>query len=294
MKRLLFLAILLCLTPTLSHSADGPVSSAAAVEGSDLFNPFPAGFPIAPDQPEGWRVLPPGRPFPSLPSDPRDLKIGLRKNNHGELEADIGGYRSVAGWKGEISGAPTVFHTGIEGNAYFQMSQAGSRFPLNSSDGLIGLYAEAVRGLWMYQARYTHISAHIADGLFNVRSRIYYSREFLVLRAARQLDWVRAYAGLQVLTHTIPAMPRLGGQLGAYAILPWHWMRWHPYAGADLRLRSAQEGTTYQLGFGAALDSSLGAPPLRLVANYLKGHDLRGQFYNEPLEKWAFGFELDF
>lgn len=294
MKLISLLPLIFALLPCLSHSAETASAASSVVDGNDVISPFPAGFMTPPDQPVGWRVLPPSRPFPSLPSDPRDLKIGLRKNNHAELEADIGGYRSVAGWKGEMGGEPTIFHTGIEGNGYFLMRKESSRFPLNSSDGLIGLYAEALRGLWMFQLRYTHISAHLSDGLFNVRQRIYYSREFLVLRAARQLGWVRAYLGYSFLTHTIPALPRHGLQAGAYAILPWHWYRWHPYAGADLRVRSAEEGTTYQLGLGAALDSSLGAPPLRIVANYTKGHDLRGQFYNERSEKWAFGFELDF
>jgi hypothetical protein len=68
----------------------------------------------------------------------------------------------------------------------------------------------------------------------------------------------------------------------------------HPYLGADLKLRNSQEGTTYQLTGGAALVSSLGAPPLRLSLNYLKGHDLRGQFYLEKTEKFSVGLEMDF
>lgn len=247
-----------------------------------------------PDQPEGWVALPPGRPFPSLLSDPRDLKIGLRKNSKSELEADIGGYRSFAGWKGKVKGKDTVFHTGLEGGAYFLMRQEGSKFPLHSSDGLIGLYGEAIRGLWMYQLRYTHVSAHLSDGLFGVRERFTYTRETLSLRAARQLGFTRAYVGYHFLAHTKPELPRHSGQIGFYSVFPWHWERVHPYVGGDLKIKNAQEGTTFHLIGGAALVSSLGAPPLRLSIGYLKGHDPRGQFFREKTEKWNFGLDMDF
>lgn len=252
----------------------------------------PGAAPL-PEQPEGWSFLPRARPFGILPSDPRDLHLGLRKNNKSELEADVAGYRSLAGWRGDVAGEDTVFHAGIEGAAYFQMTQQGSKFPLDSSDGLVGIYGEAARGPWAYQARYTHISAHVADGLFGARAPFVYTREFLALRVARNFGWFRPYAGYQLLTHTAPDLPRHSLELGGYAILPAHWGAAHPYFGADLRVRSAQEGTTYELGTGAAFLSAQGAPPLRVTASYLKGHDLRGQFYYEKTEKWIFGLELD-
>lgn len=255
-----------------------------------LFPLFSHGATTSPSSELGWSALPHGRPFGILLSDPRDLKLGLRGNNKSEIEADVGGYRSLAGWRGENG---TEFHTGIEGGAYFQMRKAGSNFPLHSSDGLIGIYAEAAREAWALQFRYTHISAHLSDGLTSVRDRILYTREYIALRLARQIDWVRVYAGYQVLVHTKPELPRHMLQLGGYAILPMHWGIVHPYLGADLRVRGAEEGTTYQLGAGVALVSEQGTPPVRIAAHYLKGHDLRGQFYNEKTEKWIFGLDLD-
>jgi len=286
MKTLTLTCVLFLSIVQFSHGAE-PVSG-------DAFNPFPAGFQNPPDQPVGWETLPPGRPFPALPSDPRDLKIGLVKNSKSELEANVGGYRSVAGWKGEVKGAETVFHTGIEGQAYFIMRQEGVKFPLHSSDGVIGLYGEAIRGPWMYQLRFTHLSAHLSDGLYNVRERFVYTRETLSLRAARQLGYFRVYGGYHFLVHTKPELPRHSAQLGFYSMLPWHWARLHPYFGADLRVRNRQEGTNFNLIGGVALVSSLGAPPLRIGVNYLKGHDPRGQFFREKTEKVGFGFEMDF
>jgi hypothetical protein len=238
---------------------------------------------------DGWSALPRARAFPVLPSDPRDLKLGLRKNSQRELEADVGGYRSLVGYKSE----GTISHFGIEGAAYFQLRQEGSKFPLASSDGLIGVYAETTRGNWAYQFRYTHISAHLSDGLFNLRSPFVYTREFAVLRAAYQLGSFRPYIGYQYLTHTAPVLPRSSLQLGGYEIMPAHWGAAHPYFGGDLKVRGSQEGTTYQLGAGIAVVSPSGAPPVLITASYLKGHDLRGQFYYEKLEKWAFGLDLE-
>ncbi len=294
LRNLIFLFLLLA--SPLAHSAKPEEQNSALLleEETALFNPFPVGFMNPPDQPNGWVALPPGRPFPSLPSDPRDLKIGLRKNSKSELEADIGGYRSFAGWKGDVKGKPTVIHIGLEGNAYFLLRQEGSKFPLHSSDGLIGIYGEAIRGLWLYQARYTHISAHLSDGLFGIRQRFTYTRETLSLRVARQLGFTRAYGGYHLLVHTKPVLPRHSAQLGFYSVFPWHWERLHPYFGADLKLRNKQEGTTFTISGGAALVSSLGAPPLRLSINYQKGHDLRGQFYTEKTEKLSIGLDMDF
>lgn len=238
---------------------------------------------------DGWNALPRGRAFGILPSDPRDLKLGFRINNKSEIEGDVGGYRSVAGWKGD----GLEFHTGIEGAAFFQMKKAGTSFPLHSSDGLFGIFAEAARDGWAYQFRFTHISAHLSDGLTPVRQKFVYTREYAALRVARELGWFRAYAGYQFLVNTQPVMPRSSLQLGGYGILPMHWGIAHPYLGADLRLRSKQEGTTFQLSAGTALVSKGGAPPIRFTASYLKGHDNRGQFYFEKTEKWIFGMDLD-
>ena len=260
----------------------------------NLFNPYPAGFTMAPDQPSGWVALPPGRPFPSLLSDPRDLKLALRKNNKNELEADVGGFRSFAGWKGLVKDKETIIHVGLEGAAYFLLRQEGQKFPLHSSDGVIGLYGEAIRGDWLYQMRFTHLSAHLSDGLYGIRQRFTYTRETLSLRLARQWGNIRAYIGYHFLVHTKPELPRHSAQVGAYSIFPVGWKKLHPYLGADLRLRNAEEGTNFAISGGIALVSSLGAPPLRFGASYQKGHDLRGQFFREHTEKWAFGIDMDF
>jgi hypothetical protein len=274
-KYFFFLALLLC--------------SPSSFAGSD----FPEGYSAAPEQSEGWSAVPKGRPFASLPPDPLDIKTALRKNSQQELEASVGSFKSLAGWKGDFHGAPMIFHTGIEGMGLFEMRQQGGKFPLQSSDGFIGAYAEAIQNLEMLQFRYTHISAHLSDGLYGTRTAFVYSREYAALRYAHQFSFARAYVGYQFLAHTIPTLGKHSGEIGFYSVLPQHWGNLHPFFGADLRVRNADEGTTYNLSTGIAILSSEGASPLRIAATYLHGHDIRGQFYMEKLSKFSAGIEWE-
>ena len=219
--------------------------------------------------------------------------MALRLNRFSEIEADVGAYRSFVGWKGAVLAEPATLHAGIEGNVFAVLGHDGARFPLYSTDGLIGLYGEAIRGLWMYQLRYTHVSAHLGDGLATARPRIGFTRETLSLRLARQIGAVRVYLGYHYLLHTEPKFPLHSLQVGFYSILPAHWGSFHPFLGSDLRWRNAAEGSNVAVTAGLALVSDLGAPPIRLAWSYLRGHDLRGQFYSERMVKTSLGLEMD-
>lgn len=241
----------------------------------------------------GQGLLPASRPFPPLPSDSRDLKTALRKTDADTWEAEVGSYRSIYGWT--LGGDPaSVIHAGIEGNAYFTMQKQGSRFPLESSDGLVGVYLEAKQGASAIQLRFTHISAHLSDGSPNVTRAIRFSRETLSLRLAQDWNWLRGYVGVHWLVHTIPAsVPKLGGQLGFYAAPAVGASWWRPYFGADYRVRGGAEGYTLDLSGGIALESASALPPIRFGFHYLHGHDLRGQFFDRKIRRFAFGLEMD-
>ncbi len=277
---------------SLSNSID---EANSLLTGAGFFSPYPKGFPADPDQPLGSRWLPPGRPFPSIPVDMRDLKISLRKTNRSEIEADVGGHRSVYGWKGNLLGHDIILHVGLEGNAYFTMRKEGLRFPLQSSDGLFGAYIEAARNSWFFQLRYTHISAHLSDGAPDIPTAIRYSREYILLRVAKQWGWARPYLALRYLTNTTPDdLNDFGMQVGFYAITPIQFGLFRPYFGVDFRHSGGQEGTTTNYGTGLALTSEMEAPLIRFSINYMTGNDLRGQFFNTKIKKWYGGLELDF
>jgi len=260
-----------------------------------------ASFNDAVEQKTGWETLPRNRPFPILVADPREIRTALRKNSKDEIEADVGTYRSFVGWKGSVLKRESIVHFGLEGNGFFIMHHADARFPLVSSDGLIGLYLEAASDEWALQTRYTHISAHLSDdGIATGRTAIEYSREFFTAKLARHFASFGdsfIYAGYQYLTNTTPKdLPKHGGQIGFYSLLPWSCGKTNPYIGFDYKIRSAHEGSTWNATTGLALFSSqknLGAPPIRFAFHYLKGHDPRGQFYGERIEKFSLGLELD-
>jgi hypothetical protein len=147
----------------------------------------------------------------------------------------------------------------------------------------------------MYQLRFTHISAHLSDGSPDVTRSISYSREFFVLRAARQIDWVRPYAGLIAIVNSTPdEINKVGAQIGFYAIPRIKWGLVHPYFGSDFRIFGGREGSTLNLSAGLALISQLGAPPIRIALHYLSGNDLRGQFFDKKIKRFSGGLELDF
>jgi hypothetical protein len=238
-------------------------------------------------------ILPSSRPFPPIPSDLRDLKTALRKTDAATWEAEVGSYRSFYGWSiGQEN--PFLLHTGIEGNGYFTMRKSESKFPLESSDGLVGVYVEGSQGNWAHQLRFTHISAHLSDGSPDVTRAFTYSRETLSLRTRYKWNWLEPYAGLHVLVHTLPAgLPVLGYQLGMFGQSPWQLGAWAPYFGVDFRRRGGAEDQTLVLSAGMALLSSGSAPPIRLGANYTTGHDLRGQFFTKTIHRLALGLEMD-
>lgn len=250
-------------------------------------------FPLSVEAAPTTGILPSSRPFLPIPSDLRDLKTALRKTDANTWEAEVGSYRSIYGWKmGEEN--PVLLHTGIEGNGYFTMRKTQSKFPLESSDGLIGVYVEGSHGAWAHQLRFTHISAHLSDGSPDVTRSFVYSRETLSLRSRYRWNWLEPYIGLHLLAHTLPAgLPVLGYQLGIFGQTPWRLGAWAPYFGVDFRRRGGAEGQTWNLSGGMALLSSSSAPPIRLGVHYTHGHDLRGQFFAKEIRRLAIGLDMD-
>ena len=278
MKKI-FLLLVLCAVPVLTQAA----------------------FHEAEAQQEGWEILPHNRPFPLVVADTREIRTALRPNSRNELEAEVGSYRSFMGWKGNFHDEAIVTHFGLEGNGYYIMRHQGSRFPLVSTDGLIGLYFEAAQKNAAVQVRYTHISAHLSDdGIKAGRSTIQYSREFLHLRYAKMFSFFGeafAYLGYQYLTNTDPHdIPKHGADFGFYSLFTPISAHLRPYFGADYKIRNTHEGSTFDLTTGLALLSSQaphGAPPIRFGFHYLQGHDPRGQFYGEHRKKFSGGLEMD-
>lgn len=240
----------------------------------------------------GLQLLPEGRRFRPTFVDPFEIRMALRFEGDQGIAANVGNYFSILGFR-PLDGDGWAIDFGIEGGGYFTMRAEGSRFPLETADGTIGIYLEGSRDALQWQVRYTHVSAHLADGATGIP--IPYSRETLSLRGAWAPDpYTQVYGGLHYLAHTIPVVPRLGVQFGANYFLPLSEMRITPYIGTDLRYRgetSPRWSLSTQLGF------ALNNPPeayrsFRFFYAYFTGADPRGQFYQQAYTSHSFGIEM--
>jgi len=184
-------------------------------------------------------------------------------------------------------------HFGFEGAGFFGMRQNKKRFPLETIDGLIGLYLEGKQDKWQVQFRYTHVSAHLADGADS--EAIAYSRETLVTRVGYLITPdIHLYGGMHLVTHAIPEVPVLGLQWGTTAFLPWRWMKFVPFAAADFKW---SEESKYNPSFALQLGIAANNPPtpyhsFRFFYRYYTGSDPRGQYYLGTFTSHSFGIEM--
>lgn len=237
-----------------------------------------------------WEVLPKGRPFRLTFADPREIRMGLNIAGGSRIQAAVGNYFSLLAMRVDER---EFWHFGIEGAGYFGMRQAEGRFPLETTDGLIGLYLEGKRESLEWQLRYTHVSAHLADGSRD--SAIAYSREFLKLRGAyAPSPFFQAYAGIMRLVNTVPDVGKWGLQWGANIFLPSQFELLVPFLAADFQIR---QETSFNPSLSFQLGMAFNDPPeawrsFRIFYSFQSGADPRGQFYDRALTLHALGIEM--
>lgn len=237
-----------------------------------------------------WEALPKGRPFRLPLADPREIRMGLSLAGSDSIQAAVGNYFSLVSLR---TGEGDLWHLGIEGAGYFGMRQAGGRFPLETTDGLIGLYLDGNRGDYQWQLRYSHISSHLADG--STDTAIPFSREYVKLRGS----WVpspfaQVYVGTTWIVNTVPDVGKWGLQWGASYFMPTSFQMVLPFIAADFQWKQESifnPSLSFQLGV------ALNDPPeayrsFRIYYAYQTGADYRGQFYDRPLTLHSLGIEM--
>lgn len=239
-------------------------------------------------------LLPKGRPFRLTFADPREVRMGLTFEGSSKMEAMVGNYFSLLEIRSEDEASdPLRAHFGLEGAGYFGMRQADGRFPLETTDGLVGAYFEGGSERFQTQLRYTHISSHLADG--SSGTPIAYSREYLSLR----VGWVptpltHLYAGAQWLTNAIPPVSPLAVQWGASAFIPMGLGVAMPFVAADFKWRAeSAHNPSLALQLGLALNDTAEAyRSFRVYYSYFTGMDPRGQFIGTSYTSHALGIEM--
>jgi len=234
-------------------------------------------------------VLPKGRPFRLTTADPREIQMSLAFHSHERLDAAIGNYFSLIGF-GEKTWR---IHGGFEGAGYFTMRQKQKRFPLETTDGLIGVYMEGNLGRWQNQLRFTHLSAHFSDG--NIGTPIAYSRESIILRSGYLVtDDFHIYGGFYFPVHAIPTTASWHAQAGFsfFWMMRSHWVV--PFTALDVHWRRE---SPYDPSGHFELGLALNNPPesyrsFRIFYSLYVGADPRGQYYLSPLTAHSIGVEM--
>lgn len=240
----------------------------------------------------GIELLPSGRPFRPTFADPREIRMSIGFEGDSRVNAYVGNYFSLLAFQPK-EGDDWRAHMGLEGAGYFTMRSEGGRFPLETTDGLIGLYFEGNSGPWQAQIRYTHVSAHFSDGLAG-QAAIPYSRETASLRFA----WApngsfQGYAGIHYLAHTIPTLPRPAVQWGFSWFLPLG-EKLVPFVASDFKWKAespVNPSWAFQLGL------AVNNPPqayrsFRFFYSYFTGGDARGQFLSRVYTAHSLGIEM--
>ena len=159
---------------------------------------------------------------------------------------------AASGWMSFRQGGPLTYH-------------------LLTLDGTFGLPLAYRHEAWTFEGGWRHTSAHLADGTRldtdDARAPSTYSREELWMRASRQGDWLRPFAGGSWLVRTTPSVPRGALELGAQ--VDWRLL--------FVEVRASYTGTT--LGLDGFVGSGNDAAWLGLYAS--RGADRRGQYLGD-------------
>lgn len=229
------------------------------------------------------QLLPASRPVPMATADPGEVRLMLASSGSG-LHSIVGNWVSLLS-------VEDVF-LGIEGRGFFTLRQEGSRFPLETVDGLFGLYLEGRVGPAFWQLRYTHVSAHLADGLIMLFASAY-SRETATLKLGLGKRDAFLFAAARYLTHSDPQLAPWGAQLGgSWVVIP---QPVSPFFSVDLQWREEwTQQFAVSLQGGLAIRGEKNQSGFRVFYQFYSGMDPRGQFHTESTVLHLIGCEGTF
>ncbi|RKY92332.1 MAG: DUF1207 domain-containing protein [Ignavibacteriae bacterium] len=186
-------------------------------------------------------------------------------------------------------------------------AQSNFKFPVETIDYMFGINAGYKKedgnkeiGL---RLRFSHISAHLVDGLYdaeserwlNVREPFVYSKEFIEFFPYIRKDGVRIYLGLTYIIHVIPDLIKKGiFQAGFdYYILPLRNSSFIPFIAYDFKLTGIEKYSgnnivTAGIKFGEPLSRGFS-----ILISYLSGKSVHGEFYDISENYWTIGLNLD-
>jgi hypothetical protein len=193
---------------------------------------------------------------------------------------------------------------GADFMTYTRLRTAGNfKFPVETSDYYFGLNTCITDSMFnlpfSYRIRFAHISSHLVDGYSDTsvfkKEPFVYSREFIDLLAAVQLNDFRVYAGVNILYSVKPKnFLLLNPQIGAdYEHKLLNWLS--ACAGYDFRYVGISHNLypvhNAQAGLKFITDDKVG---LFLGAYYCSGKSMHGLFFNDVDNYFGIGFQIMF
>jgi hypothetical protein len=189
----------------------------------------------------------------------------------------------------------------VEGALFAQFNMDTDSLNLINADYTIGIPATYRHGDNSLRFRIYHQSSHLGDELLlsaNHPERVNLSYEAVDLIYSREWRELRAYGGGEYLIHKEPAdLEPLSGHWGieyrGSEPLVWNG---RPIAGVDMKSFDEHDwhiDTSVKAGleFG---HPNPGQRRVRLLAEWYKGFDPRGQFYNNKVEYYGLAVALGF
>ncbi len=190
---------------------------------------------------------------------------------------------------------------GVEGALFAQFNLNTPSYDLINADYTVGIPATYRRGNNSLRFRIYHQSSHLGDEFLksvNPPERVNLSYEAISLIYSREFRGWRVYGGGEYLLHKEPKdLKPLSAQWGIeYRVskpLVWNG---RPIAGVDMKSFDEHDwavDTSVKAGleFG---NPNPGQRRLRLMADWYRGFDPRGQFYNNKVDYYGIEISLGF
>ncbi len=251
-------------------------------------------------------AFPVGDLFLPLLADPKQPQFFVNINRF--RSAGVGYYMASVGF-GETFGLYRFFgasegnglQLSVEGALFAQFNLSAPSSDLINADYTIGIPITYRHGDNSLRLRIYHQSSHLGDELLlsvNPPDRVNLSYEAIELIYSRQWRGWRVYGGGEYLVHKEPAdLKPSSGHWGIeyHGSKPLVW-NGRPIVGVDMK---SLEEHNWAIDTSVKAGLEFGHPNpgqrrLRLTAEWYKGFDPHGQFYNNKVEYYGMGVSLGF
>jgi hypothetical protein len=225
--------------------------------------------------------------------------FGLKK-----VRIDIGTSRDIIQWNSEEQ----KFSFGADFFTYTRArSEANFKFPVETIDYLFGINGgyknTSENSEWGARLRFSHISAHLVDGYYDLKSEgwlngrapFVYSREFFELITYYKIYGLRVYGGVTYNIHIIPNEIKKGSFEAGFDYYPDYAKTslFTPFLAYDFTLTGIDEYSGNNI---ISLGIKFGEPTSRgfsILASYFSGKSVHGEFYDLNENYFTIGINLD-